>query len=792
MTDLKKVERKIEWRKTLGRVDRPIDPKTFDIVWENEPCLDKGYYYENLSRRLSYSKCYNQEGIASFIEYRDGSTTSRTNNKSRPISRLESPSRSQFGSRSATPTQRSGSQTPSKMKKKKKKSSYQPSKLKKYDFLNFDDLDKRTSRKINSIEEEEDIRNQDPEIQKGIEERQSRILGSKTKSRQEITDLDTVLEAEKPDETMTLAEMMNEELEKGALENLQVGDTEQENVKELVKELSKSQKQSQKASRKQSKKSSRRNSVTKSSKKQNPTPKIPSLPLAPQTERKQNKPSKQDGRSNTSRVSIQSRKDMVSKLMENVEKSILEVNKTGREGDISKRSSDKNLPQNILGGLDQDYESQASSLKFESTANDNMIIPLTEPSSQLNTQRTDFEESRFEKRFESIPEIEKDFEPSSHHKNTSLNLASDKFSKKNNDTLVLASQNETLLEDRIETKRNHPRKEEQKTKRRTRVEIDERAQQQRLSIRYDQAPEPESVIEAKNSNALAILSKKQFQDGNILSPIKPSNYPPEEAHFRENIPSLGGLKIQNVKHEDEPMEAVFTADKGLIFVKKKVIVKKLRIHRVKDDGAKNLRIDTIPRRGKQAAKNSSPTKRRSRNRKQSDGRFQDLYRDSFDEEEEIYINPQTDRKYPNRSSNSRRKNAQTDRSATRIKHAATHFYNIPNHAAKRSSRKQHDTMDSLITNTQIQRDTERPNLNDPDLARRLKKAQKQKKKKLLELRKKSYQFENRIVEDEQVGVRVGLNMLHTDELLDYYKEVISKGRKDFIAHSKNGGISIEY
>lgn len=33
-------------------------------------------------------------------------------------------------------------------------------------------------------------------------------------------------------------------------------------------------------------------------------------------------------------------------------------------------------------------------------------------------------------------------------------------------------------------------------------------------------------------------------------------------------------------------------------------------------------------------------------------------------------------------------------------------------------------------------------------------------------------------------IKMGLEMLHTDELLEYYKEVVTKGKRDFVLHHK--------
>lgn len=154
MVDLKKVQRKIEWRKSLGRVDRPIDPATYEIVFEKEPCTNKGYFYEHLSRRLSYSKCYEGEGKTSFVEYKDKPDSSALSknskskqSKSRTISRLPSPTLSSLNSGKSTP----------KMKKSSWNRGYKPSTplvIKKYQFLDFDILDEH-SRKRQHLRNEE-------------------------------------------------------------------------------------------------------------------------------------------------------------------------------------------------------------------------------------------------------------------------------------------------------------------------------------------------------------------------------------------------------------------------------------------------------------------------------------------------------------------------------------------------------------------------------------------------------------------------------------------------------------
>lgn len=47
-----------------------------------------------------------------------------------------------------------------------------------------------------------------------------------------------------------------------------------------------------------------------------------------------------------------------------------------------------------------------------------------------------------------------------------------------------------------------------------------------------------------------------------------------------------------------------------------------------------------------------------------------------------------------------------------------------------------------------------------------------------------YKFKNRIEEGEKVDMKVDLDMLHTKELLSYYKEVLNKSKKDFVMHQR--------
>jgi hypothetical protein len=171
-----------------------------------------------------------------------------------------------------------------------------------------------------------------------------------------------------------------------------------------------------------------------------------------------------------------------------------------------------------------------------------------------------------------------------------------------------------------------------------------------------------------------------------------------------------------------------------------------------------------------------------------------------------FKNPNTGSKFTpsrQRKTNSRARTARAKeeslkkRKKTIHRHVTHTFYEEPNNTARRSSRKKYqpstNEQDSGLAKNRARermlQDRERPNLNDVNLSKRIHRARTKKHKRLMELRKVSYTFENNLISDgEKVGVKVGLNMLHTDELMDYYKTVVSKGRKDLIAHSKNGGI----
>lgn len=39
-----------------------------------------------------------------------------------------------------------------------------------------------------------------------------------------------------------------------------------------------------------------------------------------------------------------------------------------------------------------------------------------------------------------------------------------------------------------------------------------------------------------------------------------------------------------------------------------------------------------------------------------------------------------------------------------------------------------------------------------------------------------------------IKLKVGLDMLHTDELMNYYREVINKGKRDMITHQRQQNI----
>jgi hypothetical protein len=49
---------------------------------------------------------------------------------------------------------------------------------------------------------------------------------------------------------------------------------------------------------------------------------------------------------------------------------------------------------------------------------------------------------------------------------------------------------------------------------------------------------------------------------------------------------------------------------------------------------------------------------------------------------------------------------------------------------------------------------------------------------------KLYNFKRSVNQSEMTNVRVGLDLLHTDELLKYYKEVVSKSKMDYVAHHR--------
>jgi len=133
------------------------------------------------------------------------------------------------------------------------------------------------------------------------------------------------------------------------------------------------------------------------------------------------------------------------------------------------------------------------------------------------------------------------------------------------------------------------------------------------------------------------------------------------------------------------MEAVFTPDKGLIFVKKPKKNRKLKLE--KNSNAKNLNIDIIP---------GKPRRKKGRNNHvtQYNNDLEHLYTD-----QERHNIP-TDRKYPRKRASSRKN--QTERNhcsteRTRFNKNTTHqFYKVPNNAAKRSYRKKMEFRDKVL------------------------------------------------------------------------------------------------
>jgi hypothetical protein len=81
------------------------------------------------------------------------------------------------------------------------------------------------------------------------------------------------------------------------------------------------------------------------------------------------------------------------------------------------------------------------------------------------------------------------------------------------------------------------------------------------------------------------------------------------------MPKRGAEKVRTLRMTDQ-MEAVYTADKGLTFVKKKKVVKKLRVQKMpeleEELVVKDLKIDTLTdkilKKGKLA--NPSPKQRK--------------------------------------------------------------------------------------------------------------------------------------------------------------------------------------
>lgn len=72
------------------------------------------------------------------------------------------------------------------------------------------------------------------------------------------------------------------------------------------------------------------------------------------------------------------------------------------------------------------------------------------------------------------------------------------------------------------------------------------------------------------------------------------------------------------------------------------------------------------------------------------------------------------------------------------------------------------------------------------------KKNKDKSTELKERKFKLYNFKNNYTGN--TDAKVGLDMLHTDELMGYYKEIVDKGKRDFIQHHRKQNIvkKVEY
>lgn len=74
----------------------------------------------------------------------------------------------------------------------------------------------------------------------------------------------------------------------------------------------------------------------------------------------------------------------------------------------------------------------------------------------------------------------------------------------------------------------------------------------------------------------------------------------------------------------------------------------------------------------------------------------------------------------------------------------------------------------------------------------LRKSENSTSKKNIKKKRQLYYFKNNF--EEEVDAKIGLDMLHTDELMGYYKEVVGKGKRDFIEHQRKQNVlkKIEY
>lgn len=427
-----------------------------------------------------------------------------------------------------------------------------------------------------------------------------------------------------------------------------------------------------------------------------------------------------------------SHKDMVAKLMENVEKSIVELTNNSAKSDQLSTINSNDVPLNVLAGLnnsggDKDLnQSHESSLNFESTPGQNIIL-MTE---SVNHGVTD---SHLNMSYQAKPN--KEFIKKNNGSFTNANNNSDDFKKKKK----VEKQFENINTNFNKNKNSKDIK-----------SLNDQHNKVNFAEVKKGTAENDILKTESNSKVLIAMSGKEFKNGNILEPDLPNNFMPDDQYYYDKAKALGTIKIKDIAKQEENIEAIFTKDKGLVFKKikpkKKLAIEKLDLKQIHEQtDVVDLQIETLDRKSRGEKTQSS------------------TYRDS---------------KYPKKSLNIPGKKIDT---RVLNRHATTQFYQIPNNTARRCSRrkasKEHDG--DPTENLYLQ-ETRRQKLNNE-----------KKKNKLKELRKMNYQFENRLKEDEKVDLKLGLNMLHTDELLDYYKEVISKGRKDFTAHSKYNGVSQE-